>query len=174
MQNQTKNTVFLLLGSNLGDRNSFLANAEIQLLVNDIIIVNKSSIYETAPWGVIDQQPYLNQVLEVTAYFTPLGLLETILAIETKLGRDRLEKWGSRTIDIDILYFNNEIINEAKLSIPHPLLEKRAFALIPLVEVAKDYIHPLLMKSNKELLDACTDDLKVEKFDPFLNINSRL
>ena len=164
MQKSPKNTAFLLLGSNLGDRIWFLSNAEIQLLVNDIIIVNKSSIYETTPWGVTDQQPYLNQVLEVSTHLPAIQLLDTILNIEKGLGRNRLEKWGSRTIDIDILYFNSEIINEPRLTVPHPFLEKRRFALVPLVDVDKDYIHPLLMKSNQQLLDACLDDLKVEKF----------
>lgn len=164
MQNQSKNTAFLLLGSNLGDRILNLNQALINLGDSDITILQKSSIYETEPWGVTDQQPYLNQAVKIETKLNSKDLLDLILSTEKKLGRERLAKWDSRTIDIDIIYFNDEIVNDQELTIPHPFLEKRRFVLVPLCELDENYIHPVLNLSNLKLLEICPDQLEVKKF----------
>ena len=158
-----KSGIFLLLGSNLGDRTENLrrASAEVELL--NCIIKKKSAIYETAPWGMDDQQDFYNQVIELQTSLEPEALLEKILAIETKLGRIRTGKWGPRTIDIDILLFGQTIVNSATLTLPHPGIPARRFVLVPLAEVAPDVIHPVLMKSVEVLLEECEDRLEVKR-----------
>lgn len=146
--------VFLGLGSNLDDRALLLQNAleEISIKVGPISL--KSEILETEPWGVTDQPNYLNQVICVHTELYPLALLNTIHEIETKAGRIRTEKWGSRTLDIDILYFENWHFKTPELQIPHPYIAERDFVLQPLFEIAPDFIHPTLMQSTEDLLKA--------------------
>jgi len=163
MQNHPKNTAFLLLGSNLGDRLLYLNRSIDAILSNGIQLLKASSIYETDPWGVSDQQPFLNQALKIETILNPQQLLQTILSVEKELGRERAEKWGSRTIDIDILYFNDDTVDLDNLKIPHPYLDQRRFALTPLCELDGKYIHPVLKKTNNELLAICPDTLKVRK-----------
>jgi 2-amino-4-hydroxy-6-hydroxymethyldihydropteridine diphosphokinase len=152
--------VFILLGSNEGNRVFFLKEA-IRKLENLGKILKISSIYETKPWGNLEQANFLNCVLEMQTTLSAENLLTEILSIEKSLGRERKTKWQARTIDIDILYFGNLIIQSENLQIPHPFLHQRRFTLIPLVEIASDFLHPIFQKTNQELLNKCEDTLSV-------------
>jgi 2-amino-4-hydroxy-6-hydroxymethyldihydropteridine diphosphokinase len=155
--------VFLLLGTNLGDRFSYLQQA-IGLISQEITAPNKlSSVYETQAWGKTDQPDYLNQVVMLQTALSPQAVLQTILQIEQTLGRRREEKWGARTIDIDILFFGNMIINEPDLIIPHPELQNRRFTLEPLVELAPELVHPVLNINMLQLKNNLQDCLNVKK-----------
>lgn len=159
--------VYLLLGTNLGDRNSNLSAAS-HCIENDLgEILLKSSIYETEPWGVTGQQNYLNQVLKVNTQVSAQEILRNILSIEKSLGRNRTTKYASRIIDIDILFYSKDIVDEENLTIPHPLLHKRKFVLAPLLEIAPNYIHPVFHKSIKQLMNECDDKNEVLKIDSF-------
>ncbi|MCX6211560.1 MAG: 2-amino-4-hydroxy-6-hydroxymethyldihydropteridine diphosphokinase [Bacteroidetes bacterium] len=157
------NKAYLLIGGNIGDRLANIKEA-IQLL-NEAAgtIVQSSAIYETAPWGNTQQAPFLNQALFISTSHNATELLNILLAIEVKMGRIRSIPLGPRIMDIDIIYFNNEIIETAQLSIPHPQLHKRNFVLIPLVEIVPNYIHPILNKTNSVLLSECNDESLVHK-----------
>lgn len=157
------NRAYLSLGSNEGDRLQWLNKALDMLGEACGIIVKKSSVYETAAWGITEQAAFLNMAVLLHTPLTPTGLLESILQIETKLGRQRSVKWGPRTLDIDILLFNNEIINMPSLSVPHPFLQDRRFTLQPLAEIAPEYVHPMLHKTIAALLSECVDPLEVHK-----------
>src|SRR5579871_3656219 len=152
--------VFLLLGSNVGDRLDNLARAENELARLGVI-EKKSSVYQTAPWGKIDQPNFLNVALLITSSLDPTMVLEEILKIEHKLGRTRTEKWGERLIDVDIIYFGDLIVDSQDLIIPHPHLQYRKFVLIPLVEIDADFVHPEFKKTNRQLLAECQDHLPV-------------
>jgi 2-amino-4-hydroxy-6-hydroxymethyldihydropteridine diphosphokinase len=157
------NKAYLLIGGNMGDR---LANLkEAITLINEGAgsIEQASAIYETAPWGNTQQLPFLNQALLLSTSYDPASFMTVLLNIETKMGRIRSIPMGPRTMDIDIIYFNNEIIETAQLSIPHPQLHKRNFVLIPLVEIAPNFVHPILNKSNSTLLAQCEDESLVHK-----------
>ncbi|MEO8150488.1 MAG: 2-amino-4-hydroxy-6-hydroxymethyldihydropteridine diphosphokinase [Bacteroidia bacterium] len=157
-------TVFLLLGSNLGNRLQHFADADLFLEQQIGAITKSSSIYETAPWGFTEQPEFLNKVIEVKTKLTPQEVLQKILTIEIKLGRARNEKWHERIIDIDILFYDDLIIHEDNLKIPHPHLHERRFTLEPLNEIAHQLIHPLLKKNIAELIFECADNSSVEKF----------
>ena len=155
--------VFLLLGSNLGDRQLFLKQA-INVIENIAEIVQISSVYETEAWGVEGQPNYLNQVLLVKTDLLPRAMLKKLLDLEKALGRKRTEKWGSRTIDIDILFFGEMIINDdPNLIIPHPRLHERRFTLEPLGELDNQFVHPVLKKTILQLKNELTDSLIVKK-----------
>ncbi|HEY5918403.1 MAG TPA: 2-amino-4-hydroxy-6-hydroxymethyldihydropteridine diphosphokinase [Chryseolinea sp.] len=159
-----KNPVFLLLGTNLGNRISNLTQA-LQAIDQRVGKVTKaSSVYETSAWGKTDQPSFLNQAVEITTDLDPDAVLKKILTIEELLGRARTEKWGERTIDIDILFYGEEIYERPHLIIPHPQLANRRFTLIPLNEIASNFVHPLFKKTVAELLAACPDGLSVTKF----------
>lgn len=160
----------LSLGSNIGDRMSFLIKATESIKCQIGIISNVSSVYETEPWGVNNQNFYLNQLLTVKTELSPFKLLSVIQSIEINLGRERRYKYAPRTIDIDILYFGLLVINSEILKIPHPYLEKRRFILVPLTEILPQMIHPLLKKSNLCLLEELVDDTKIKKVET-ININ---
>lgn len=158
------NTVYLSLGSNEGDRMQWLQKALMLLGDLDGKIVKVSSVSETAAWGITDQPDFLNMAIEYETEETAAELLAGINDIESQLGRQRDVKWGPRTLDIDILLFNDEVINTPDLIIPHPYLQERLFTLMPLAELAPDYIHPILHKSISDLLAACSTDLIVKKY----------
>ncbi|HEX8333382.1 MAG TPA: 2-amino-4-hydroxy-6-hydroxymethyldihydropteridine diphosphokinase [Segetibacter sp.] len=155
---------FLLIGGNLGDRLLNLKEALVEIRKSVGKIVGQSQVYETAAWGITEQPAFLNQVLLVETHLPATQLLSTLLKIEKKLGRKRKAKLGPRIIDIDILFFNDDIISSPDLVIPHPELPNRRFALVPLNEVAPHFKHPVLQKTVAEMLKVCPDNLKVEMF----------
>ena len=157
------NQTYLLIGGNLGNRKENLQQARELIAAEAGPILGFSSLYETEAWGMEDQPAFLNQVLLVSTDKSARQLLSTILAIEHHMGRERTQKFGPRLIDIDILFYNSEIIDESGLSIPHPQLHLRRFTLKPLNEVAPDLIHPVLHKSISDLLRECPDPLAVKK-----------
>ena len=158
------NRAYLLIGGNLGDRKQNLEKARELIALHGGDITNDSSIYETAAWGKTDQPLFLNQALEIHTSLNAKQLIRHILKVEKMLGRIRKEKYGPRIIDIDILLFNNEKHDYPFLKIPHPEMQNRRFALIPLAEIAEEVIHPLLKKSIAELLKECPDQLEVKKY----------
>jgi len=156
-------SVYLLLGGNISDRFSYLGEA-ITNLKNIGIILNQSSIYETEPWGFSHENNFLNQAVLLKTNLSPELLLHKIHKIEHNLGRVRSSKqYSERVIDIDILFYNNHIIDNENLAIPHKRLHERLFTLIPLNEIAPDLIHPVFTKKIKSLLSECNDILKVKK-----------
>jgi len=157
------NKVFLLTGSNVGDSSALLNEAKLAIKKQVGEIEAASHLYKTAPWGNTNQQDFLNQVLAVNTNLSAYDVLKTILNIELSMGRIREEKWAPRTIDIDILFFNTEIIQQENLIVPHPLLHQRRFTLVPLAEIAPYYVHPILHQTNTQLLQQCPDDNIVEK-----------
>ncbi|GAA4087995.1 2-amino-4-hydroxy-6-hydroxymethyldihydropteridine diphosphokinase [Mucilaginibacter panaciglaebae] len=157
------NNVFLLLGSNLGDRKESLQQAIMHISYDISPDIRVSSVYETQSWGKTDEPDYLNMVVEVKTDLPAQTVLDKILSIEQVMGRKREEKWGSRTIDIDILYFNADIIDIPGLHVPHPHLQNRGFTLAPLVELAPQFVHPVLKKTNLQLKKELTDGLIVKK-----------
>jgi len=159
-----KKTVFLLLGANLGEREASIKQAT-QLISEQISPVGaQSKLYETAPWGVLDQPAFLNQVLKIETHLLPKTILRRMLKIEKQLGRERRLRWGARMIDIDILYYNDLVLDTIDLSLPHPRLHERRFTLVPLVEIAPYFVHPIFGKTNKELLEECTDTSEVNVY----------
>ena len=159
-----KNQVYLLIGGNLGDRFTLLNQAKKSIEENIGELVKESSIYETAPWGFVSDQNFLNQVLIVSTTLTPFMVLEKCQIIENELGRKRQsEQYASRTMDIDILFYNDQIVNESNLIIPHEHLHKRRFTLEPLVELSPDLVHPIINKTLKEILQNCKDESEVRK-----------
>jgi 2-amino-4-hydroxy-6-hydroxymethyldihydropteridine diphosphokinase len=156
------NTVYLLLGSNEGERLLHLKKA-IDAVQAWGKIEKKSSVYETAAWGLESQPSFLNMVIELSTELDAQEVLQKTQDIERQLGRQRTVKWGQRTLDIDILFFNNEIIEETNLKIPHPFMYERRFTLEPLNEIAGSCLHPSYNKTVSDLLAACPDNLEVKK-----------
>jgi 2-amino-4-hydroxy-6-hydroxymethyldihydropteridine diphosphokinase len=157
--------VFISLGSNSGRRELMLEAAlhGITKLTGQVLAA--SSIYETAPWGKLSQPLFLNQVIRVVSPLEPVELLEALLATELRLGRERKgERWGERTIDIDLLFAGPIICNTPLLRLPHPELASRRFVLVPLAELAPAFRHPITHQTVAEMLDACTDLLPVNKW----------
>ncbi|WP_312137746.1 2-amino-4-hydroxy-6-hydroxymethyldihydropteridine diphosphokinase [Sphingobacterium sp.] len=155
------NIVYLLTGANIGDPRQQLKDAKVEIAERVGKIIKESSIYESEAWGVEDQPIFLNQVLEVITPLSAAKVLQTIQQIELVLGRIRAQRWGSRTIDIDILYYNNDIIHEPDLQVPHPYIQERNFTLIPLSEIAPNFEHPIFKKTNQQLLMDSKDPLNV-------------
>lgn len=159
-----KSQVILLLGGNLGNRVQNLSKA-LEALQQDVgTIQKKSSIYETAAWGITDQPNFLNQVVIIKTHLTAQEVIKKIFVIEKQLGRERLIKMGPRLIDIDILFYDDKIIENKNLIVPHPRIQDRKFVLEPLNEIIPNYIHPIINKSVQLLLQECTDTLNVKKF----------
>ena len=152
--------VFLSLGSNLGDRISHIQQAVSSLsMLENVQIIKTSSFYETEPWGNKNQNWFVNACVALDTTLTPLDLLKECQRIEMQLGRMRIneEKWGQRAIDIDILMYDNEIISDNALTVPHPYFHLRAFVLVPMLEVKSDLVHPVFNKTISELYDELAD-----------------
>jgi 2-amino-4-hydroxy-6-hydroxymethyldihydropteridine diphosphokinase len=158
-------TTFLLLGANLGDRVVTLAQAVVRIEQRVGRVVSQSNLYETAPWGVTEQPAFLNQVLSVETTLEPEAVLAQTQAIESELGRVRHEHWGARTIDIDLLYYDQLVWQTPTLTLPHPFLHQRRFTLVPLADIAPDFIHPVLRKTTLGLLADCDDTGTVTIFN---------
>lgn len=154
--------VFIALGSNIGNR---LANLEKALSLMEPVIKthNCSSIYVTPPWGYLEQPEFFNQVCKCTTGFAPLELLSFLKEIEKEMGRKSSFLYGPRLIDLDILFYDKRVIEYPNLSIPHPHIEKRAFVLVPLMEIAPDFCHPVTGKTIREMYQA-VDRQGIKKF----------
>lgn len=157
-------TVYLLLGSNKGDRFKYLLLAKYYIRENAGEILKTSAVYETEAWGKTDQAKYLNQAIVIKTDKTPFQLLKILQKIEKGLGRINKYNNAARTIDIDILFYENAVIQAKNLTIPHPRLQVRNFTLQPLLELNKSYSHPVFNKSIEELAKHCVDTLKVSIF----------
>ncbi|MGZ5191120.1 MAG: 2-amino-4-hydroxy-6-hydroxymethyldihydropteridine diphosphokinase [Flavisolibacter sp.] len=158
------NKAYLIIGGNMGNRLLILAQARESIGDACGKIIIQSSVYETAAWGKEDQEAFLNQVILIETQLSSPDLLQSILKIEEKLGRKRLMKYGPRIIDIDILFFNDDVINIEGLKVPHPQMQNRRFVLLPLNEIAPHIFHPILKKNVSQLLADCPDTLAVNKF----------
>lgn len=155
------NTVFLITGGNIGDKRKNLETASALISERVGKIIKSSKIYETDAWGITDQPAFYNQVHIVKSDFSAREVLDKILMIEEEMGRKRTVKNAARIIDIDILLFNEERVNEKNLVIPHPQISNRRFVLLPLSELAPHMIHPVFKKSFHQLLLQTEDQLKV-------------
>ncbi|NEU08110.1 2-amino-4-hydroxy-6-hydroxymethyldihydropteridine diphosphokinase [Flavihumibacter sp. R14] len=154
---------YLLLGSNLGDSKKYISDAVHCIKEQIGKLTGLSSLYQTASWGKTDQPDFINQVVRVETNLNPEKLLHGILVIETKLGRERSEKWGSRKIDIDLLFYGDQVIKSENLVVPHPFLHQRRFTLMPLVELNPGLVHPVFKKTVEELNCELDDNLAVTK-----------
>jgi 2-amino-4-hydroxy-6-hydroxymethyldihydropteridine diphosphokinase len=153
---------YLSLGSNLGNKLRFLKEAISKIGESNKIAINRvSSVYETQPVGYEEQEWFLNLVIEIKTSLVPRDLLDHVLSVEDQMGRKREIKWGPRNIDIDILLYDNQVMQSDRLTLPHPRMHERRFVLLPLAEIAPQLIHPQLKKSVKELLEGCEDKSKV-------------
>jgi 2-amino-4-hydroxy-6-hydroxymethyldihydropteridine diphosphokinase len=154
--------IFISMGSNTGARELMLQEALKEIALLPVNIMALSGIYETASWGIPDQPPYLNQVIRISTSLEPSVFMQNLLQIEQKLGRIRSgERWLSRTIDLDILFFGNLILQTPALQLPHPRLSERRFVLVPLAEIRPFFRDPLTKKTVLELLRDCQDPLQV-------------
>ena len=153
--------VHLLTGANLGDCKATLAKARQMLEKRVGTVVKASHLYETEPWGDVEQPNYLNQALELATTLSPRQLLDATKSIEKELGRQRQTKWGARMVDIDILFFAHLAISSTQLTIPHPHIHRRNFVLIPMLEIAPHKQHPIFKKTIQELYMESEDDLEV-------------
>ena len=158
------NKVYLLIGGNLGDRFKLLLKARDYIAEKIGDISRESAVYETAPWGFESEENFLNQVMLVTTKHSALEVLANCQKIENNMGRTRSsEGYSSRLMDIDILFYNDEIVKKPNLIIPHERLHQRKFTLEPLVEIAPGFTHPILKKSLFDILKECKDNSVVKK-----------
>jgi 2-amino-4-hydroxy-6-hydroxymethyldihydropteridine diphosphokinase len=149
--------VILHIGSNVGNRLKYLSVCKRLIRERIGKVKNSSDIYETEAWGMKDQDSFLNQAFEVSTNKEPLQILEDIEDIESLLNRERILRWGPRTIDIDIIFYDDLVLDSELLEIPHPRMHKRNFVLIPVNEIASEWNHPVLNKSVKQLLQESQD-----------------
>lgn len=165
-------TAYLGLGSNKGERISFIEKALAEIKkIPGTKIVKTSDVYETEPWGVENQPDYLNSVAEIETELDAEALLKELKEIEKRIGRTQSAKWSEREIDIDLLFHGDEIIVKDFMTIPHPQIEKRKFVLIPMNEIAPDFIHPVLKEKISALLKNTNDPLIVRKYNPITTGN---
>ena len=158
------NKTYLLLGSNMGNSRASLSKAVIQIEKQIGSVIRQSALYSTAAWGNTQQPDFLNQVIIVETKLSARQTMQTILHIEQIMGRIRTVKNAPRNIDIDILFFNKEIIQDNDLCVPHPQIPNRRFVLVPLNELSPNLKHPILGKTVHQLLNNCPDKLIVKKF----------
>jgi 2-amino-4-hydroxy-6-hydroxymethyldihydropteridine diphosphokinase len=159
---------FLGLGTNLGDREENLKKAIVNISAFAGEVISFSQIYETEPWGFRSEDHFFNMVIQIKTNLKPVDLLKQLLKIEIQMGRARgTEKYSSRIIDIDILLYENEIINKPYLKVPHPMIQERKFVLVPLCDIAPGMIHPVLKKTFASLLKDCRDKSVVKKIKSF-------
>jgi 2-amino-4-hydroxy-6-hydroxymethyldihydropteridine diphosphokinase len=153
--------VFLGLGSNQGDRNANLETA--QRLIGQKIgkAARSSSLYETQPWGIAEQEPFYNKVIMINTTMDPRDILQAITEIERAMGRVKTEKWGPRIIDIDILFYGRRVIRDKGLEVPHPELHQRMFVLVPMMEIAGEMEHPVFKQTIESLYAECKDASEV-------------
>ncbi len=163
-------TVYLGLGSNLGDRAANLSET-LRRLAGKLSVQEISSLYETEPWGMLDQPKFLNAVCSAETNLSPHELLQFTQSTEQGMGRVHTERWGPRNIDIDILFYNNIVLDTLALTLPHPRITERAFVLVPLAEIAPDVIHPRVGLSVRVLLQR-RDDAKTVQFIGKLTVHS--
>ncbi len=159
------NQAYISLGGNLGNTEHIFVEALqlIELRIGNIIL--KSSLFQTAAWGNAEQDDFLNQVILLETNLNPQNLLDNLLTIELHFKRERIVHWGPRTLDLDILYFNQEIIQTENLTVPHPRIKERRFILIPMHEISPYWIDPASSKPIAELLETCPDKLPVKKLN---------
>lgn len=155
--------IIILLGSNLGDRLANLKQA-IASIASFSTILQQSNIYQTAAWGNTDQADFLNQAIEIQTHQTAENLMQALLAIESQMGRVRLQKWEPRIIDLDIIFYESTIHNSDFIQIPHPEMQKRAFVLKPLLDIIPNFEHPILKQTITQLWEKCPDQLEVGLF----------
>lgn len=154
--------IYLGLGSNIGDRKNFIESAVSEISkINNTKVTNSSSLYKTEPWGIKNQDFFLNSVIEIETLLNPEELLNELKRIETELGRKKRIKWFKREIDIDLLFYDDLLITNEYVNIPHPEIQNRKFVLIPFCEINPGYIHPALKKTMKELLNDSKDNSAV-------------
>lgn len=159
------NNVFLIIGGNLGNKEKNLSTVR-ELIEQQVGVIKKlSSVYETEPWGVEAQPVYYNQVIELLTEMSAERMMQRLLSIEKEMGRVRENKYDARIIDIDILFFNNEVYQTQELTIPHARLHERRFVLEPLNEIAPEFIHPVLQKTIATLLNETSDNAAVKKIN---------
>jgi 2-amino-4-hydroxy-6-hydroxymethyldihydropteridine diphosphokinase len=167
--------VFIGLGSNLGDRMYYLHQALVEISNSPQIMLKKySSIYETEPVGKKEQPQFLNMTAELESTFLPQDLLRRLKEIENILGRTHSEHWGPREIDLDILYYGDEVFNDENLHVPHPEIAHRKFVLVPMKEIAEEFLDPVQHLSMKELLRRCSDTSAVHMISPSLNLQVKV
>lgn len=154
-------TAYIGIGSNLGDREENCEKALAILEQKGIKTVKRSSMIETEPWGVKEQPKFMNMAVEVTTDLLPDQLLQKLKEVETEMGRTETTRWGPRVIDLDILFYNDMVMNSPGIDIPHPHMHEREFVLQPLTEIAPDKIHPVLKKSVRELLLGLSESAQI-------------
>lgn len=159
------NTVILLLGGNIGDTHFYLKESIRLLEDHQCMLIDQSEIYQTEAWGVQNQTNYLNQALQISTPLSPHELLLRCQKIETKLGRIRKERWAERTIDIDLIFYNNTLVDTPTLTLPHPRYHLRNFVLQPLMDLIPEFVCPQFKKSIQEIYSHSPDQLEVKKFD---------
>ena len=162
-------TAYIGIGSNLGTPDKNCEEAIEKISTNGgIKIVSKSLLYQTTPVGHIKQDWFVNSVIKIDTQLSPKELLSALLDIESEMGRIRREKWGPRVIDLDLLFYDNLILNQEGITLPHPEIQKRKFVLVPLNEIEENLIHPIQKKTVKTLLYELSDDAEVQKLPKFI------
>ncbi len=157
-------TVYLSLGTNIGNRAENLRQA-ITSLPPQMRVKKKSKVFETPPWGYTDQEPFLNQVVKVTTYLEPEPLLKHLKRLEVALGRKATFRYGPRLIDLDMLFFDDLVLDTPILTIPHPHVHDRGFVLVPMMDIAPDHMHPVMKKSIREMIALCSTE-GIVPYDP--------